>query len=218
MNRSQASYQDKSEDYFKNVRREILPLLSNNVGRVFEIGCGAGDTLFFLRSTGRCEWAGGLELFSEAAASAREKNIDLVLDGNIEAIKLPFDENSMDVILCLDVLEHLNDPWSVIRRMHALLKPGGALICSIPNVRNYKVMLPLLFMGRWQYADWGILDRTHLRFFTKQSAMELASCSGLEIDMVKSTLYSKAAIANLITLSMFKPFLEYQYLIRAIKK
>lgn len=221
MNKDETAYQEKTLDYFENVRREVLPLLPNHVDRIFEVGCGAGGTLSFLKSSGRCDWAGGVELFHDAAETAKGK-VDLVLEGGIETINLPFEENSMDVILCLDVLEHLVDPWGVIRQLHALLKPGGVLICSIPNVRNFRVVLPLLFLGRWQYSREGILDKTHLRFFTKESAIELIECSGLVVDMVGSTGLEKwnkpAAITNLLSLSIFRPFFEFQYLIRAIKK
>ena len=220
MSQSGSAYQVKTNDYFKNVRQEILPLLPNHVGRLLEVGCGAGDTLSFLKSSGRCGWAAGMEIFPAAAQSAREK-IDFVLEGNIETVNLPFDINSLDVILCLDVLEHLIDPWDVIRRLHTLLKPGGILICSIPNVRHYRASIPLLFLGRWRYSDHGILDKTHLRFFTRESAIELAASSGLLVDKVNSTgleKWSKAGIANLFTLSIFKRLFEFQYLIRATKK
>lgn len=217
---SSTVYQDKTPDYFENVRREILPLLPTYASRIFEIGCGAGDTLNFLKTSGRCDWAGGIELFHDAAEAARSK-VDLVLEGSIENNKLAFEENSFDVILCLDVLEHLADPWLVISQIGKLLKPGGMLVCSIPNVRNFRVVLPLLFFGRWRYTKYGILDKTHLRFFTRQSAIELVGCSGLVVDKVDSTglgKWDKVGIANSLTLSIFKSFFEYQYLIRATKK
>ena len=215
-----AAYQDKALDYFKNVRREIVPLLPKHSSRIFEVGCGSGDTLSFLKKTGKCDWVGGIELFHDAAEIART-NVDLVLVGSIEKIDLPFEESSLDVILCLDVLEHLVDPWGVVSRLHTLLKPGGVLICSIPNVRYFRVVLPLLLLGRWRYTEYGILDKTHLRFFTKESAIALAESSGLVVDKVRSTglgQWDKVAIANLLSLSIFRSLFEYQYLIRAIKK
>ncbi len=220
MGQDWAPYKEKAGSYFENVRREILPLLPTHVDRILEVGCGGGDTLSFLKSSGRCEWVGGIEIFHEAAANAKGK-VDVVLEGSIEEIKLPFDEGSIDVVLCLDVLEHLIDPWSAIHRMHSLLRPGGLLICSIPNIRNFRALLPLLLLGQWQYSKEGILDKTHLRFFTKKSAMELVECSGLVVDMVEATgleKWNKVAIANLLSLSVFKPFFEFQYLIRATNK
>jgi len=213
----ETAYEGKEARYFTYVRREILPLLPDHANRIFEVGCGAGETLSFLRSAGRCEWAGGIEIVGAAAEAARGK-IDMVLEGSIEEVELPFDRHSIDVILCLDVLEHLIDPWSVVRRLHVLLKPQGALICSIPNVRYFRVVLPLLLLGRWRYEEQGILDRTHLRFFTRESAIALVECSGMKVDMVRSTgleRWNKPAIANLLSLSIFKPLFEFQYLIRS---
>lgn len=218
--KSDAAYQDKAFDYFALVRREILPLLPEHSDRIFEVGCGAANTLAYLKSSGRCNWAGGLELFHDAAEAARSK-IDLVLEGNIEAMDLPLEESSLDVILCLDVLEHLVDPWTVVGRLHKLLKPGGMLLCSIPNIRYYRVSLALLLFGRWRYTPSGILDKTHLRFFTRQTAIDLVASSGLVIDRVETTGLEKGRrerLYNRATLGMFKPFFDWQYLIRGLRK
>lgn len=219
MNKVDSFYHQKIQEYYGNVRYEVFDMLPDYADRVFEVGCGAGDTLSALKSSGRCNWSGGIEYFQDAARLAKEK-VDFVFEGNIENTDLPLEQNSLDVILCLDVLEHLIDPWSVVHYLHTMLRPGGILICSIPNVRNFRVVLPLLLFGEWKYSQEGILDKTHLRFFTKKSAMELAECSGLHIDMVRATgldKLSKSRIANQLTLSIFKPLFEVQYLIRAIK-
>ncbi len=213
------SYLSKSNGYFNNVRREVLPLIPKNVDRIFEVGCGSGNTLSFLKESGVCNWVGGIELF-EGAAKLATNNIDLVIEGSIDDTELPFSINSIDVILCLDVLEHLVDPWNVIKRMHVLLKPGGVLICSIPNVQHYSASIPLFFLGKWNYSDHGILDKTHLRFFTRKSAVELVTSSGLFVDSVSSTgleKWSKAGVANMLSLHIFRRLFEFQYLIRAIK-
>ena len=214
-----AAYSDKGDVYFAHVRREIELLLPDKISRVMEIGCGAGDTLNYLKQTGRCDWVCGVELESGAAAQAREK-LDMFIEGNIEHQNLPMAPESLDVILCLDVLEHLVDPWNVIHKLDKLLKPGGSIIASIPNVRHFHVSLPLLFRGKWQYVDAGLLDKTHLRFFVHDSAVELMECSGLRVDMVRTKGLekgSKAWLVNMATLSLFRPLFEYQYLIRAIK-
>ena len=214
------NYEGKTPQYFSLIRREILPLLPENSNRIFEVGCGTGNTLSFLKSSGRCQWAGGIELFHDAADAAR-KNIDFVLEGSVENIELPFEEQSMDVILCLDVLEHLVDPWKVVHRLHVLLKPGGVLVCSIPNIRYFRVVLSLLICGKWEYSESGILDKTHLRFFTKKTAIELVTCSGLTVDMLASTGLEKGRkgrYCNKFTLGLFKPLFEWQYLIRAARK
>lgn len=211
-------YSSKSNEYFENFRHEILPLLPEKLGAVFEFGCGAGDTLHYLKSRGVCEWAGGIELFPSAVESARQKGLDLVIEGDVESKDIPIDKASLDLVLCLDVLEHLSDPWKIVELLTGYLKPGGSLIVSIPNVRHHSVMLPLLIKGDWRYAQYGILDRTHLRFFTKKTAVQLVESSGLRVVELQSTgIQGRAAFANACTFGVFRPFFEVQYVLRAVK-
>jgi hypothetical protein len=102
----------------------------------------------------------------------------------------------------------------------ALLKPGGVLIASIPNVRHFRVVLPLLFRGSWKYADFGLMDRTHLRFFTKASAIELLESAGLTVDAVRTSgmeSLSKRAVAA-ASFGVLEPFFVFQYLLRGVRK
>jgi SAM-dependent methyltransferase len=207
-----------SPEYFSNTRKEVLALLPSHTERILEIGCGSGNTLSYAKSQGLCRWTGGVEISPEAARQARDQ-LDWVLEGDIEKLPLPLEDGSIDAILCLDVLEHLVDPWQLIPRLHHKLRIGGALIASIPNVRNFHVVLPLLLRGRWTYEAYGLLDRTHLRFFTKSSACELVACSGLDIDRVEATgVAGKTGLLNLLTLRQFEGHFAFQYLIRAIRR
>jgi SAM-dependent methyltransferase len=212
-------YAEKSDTYFDRVRAEILPLLpSGCVDRVLEVGCGSGDTLAYLRDGDRCRWTCGVELFPDAAEIARGR-LDEVYEGNIEQLELPIAPGSIDVVLCLDVLEHLVDPWTTAARLAKLLKPRGVLIASIPNVRHFRVVLPLLFRGRWEYGEFGLMDRTHLRFFTEQSARQLLRQAGLRVDDVRKSglesLHKRAAVA--LSAGLLEPLLVFQYLIRAVR-
>lgn len=212
-------YAEKANTYFDRVRAEILPLLpTGRVDRVLEIGCGGGDTLAYLQSQDRCRWTCGVEVFPAAAEAARGR-LDDVYEGNIEQIDLPVAPASLDVVLCLDVLEHLIDPWSTTSRLARLLKPGGVLIASIPNVRHFRVVMPLLFRGRWDYAQFGLMDRTHLRFFTKHSATQLLRQAGLRVDAVHKTgldsIHKRAAVV--MSAGLLEPLLVFQYLIRGVR-
>jgi 2-polyprenyl-3-methyl-5-hydroxy-6-metoxy-1,4-benzoquinol methylase len=213
-------YSTKSATYFGSVRTDILQLLDGPRERVLEIGCGTGDTLAYLKAHGLCTWAGGVELFPAAAAEARNR-VDRLYEGNIETMVFDLEPESIDAILCLDVLEHLVDPWAVVRKLDALLRPGGILIASIPNVRHFKVLFPLIFGARWDYAESGLLDRTHLRFFVRRTAVALLECSGLQVDAVQANgplvPGSPLALLNRLTFSLFQGFLDFQYLIRARK-
>lgn len=213
------SYAGKRDDYFANVRREVLPLLPPRCARVLELGCGRGDTLAYLKATGRCDWAGGIELFPAAADVARTR-LDWLREGDVEQMELELGAGSLDAVLCLDVLEHLVDPWRVLRRISALVRPGGVVVASIPNVRHARVVIPLLLGGRFEYADQGLLDRTHLRFFTRRSAVELLECGGLRVDAVHETGLepgTRARVVDRLTLSALRPLLTLQYVLRAVR-
>jgi 2-polyprenyl-3-methyl-5-hydroxy-6-metoxy-1,4-benzoquinol methylase len=213
-------YADKTDDYFGHARTVVVPLLpAGRVDRILDVGCGRGDTLAYLRAQGRCTWTCGVELFPEAGEAARDR-LDEMHIGNIEHLELPIPPASLDVVLCLDVLEHLIDPWATAARLAALLKPGGVLIASIPNVRHFRVVLPLLFRGSWKYADFGLMDRTHLRFFTKASAIELLESAGLTVDAVRTSgmeSLSKRALAA-ASFGALEPFFVFQYLLRGVRK
>ena len=204
-------------NYVGRIRDEILPLWPEQCARVLEIGCGAGATLAYLKRMELCSWTAGIELHHETASHARSQ-VDLLLEGNIEQLDLPFEPGSFDVVLCLDVLEHLIDPWQVLKTIKGLLTQKGVIIASIPNIRHASIVLPLLLQGRWEYSESGLLDRTHLRFFTRSTSIKLFESSGYRVDHVLSTGTERGRpgwLPNLLTLSMFKPLLELQYLIRA---
>lgn len=204
--------------YYQNLRLDALSLLPRGLERVVEIGCGEGNSLAWLKTKHDCCWVGGVEAYPKAAEQARPK-LDMLYEGDIESMELPIEPGSLDAVLCLDVLEHLVFPDRVLARARVWLKPGGLLVASIPNVRNWRVVLPLIFMGRWQYQDHGILDRTHLRFFTRESARQLVIDAGFSLDIVASSNLKKGKVRllNGATLGIFKEFLVLQYVIRAKK-
>jgi 2-polyprenyl-3-methyl-5-hydroxy-6-metoxy-1,4-benzoquinol methylase len=214
-------YSSKGDEYFGNERKDILPLLPAKAARVLEVGCGSGATLHWLKSTGRCEAAVGIELFESAANLARTR-VDELHVGNAETlIDGLFSPSSFDMVLCLDVLEHMVDPWVFVSKVQHLLKPGGTLITSLPNVRHLRVVLPLLLMGRWQYESSGILDRTHLRFFTRATALALVSPAGLRLVDCRRRLpivTSKSGIANLLTMGLLKDLFTMGYLTASRKE
>jgi SAM-dependent methyltransferase len=180
-----AAYADKHAAYFARERTEIAPLLPSGpgqaLGRVLEVGCGAGGTMAWLCATYAVDHATGVELMPDSAATARA-SFDRVVEGSLEDPAVLDGIPPVDLILALDVLEHLADPAPVVTRLARLLRPGGAFIVSLPNVGHYTVALPLLTKGRWRYQDDGILDRTHLRFFDAPGARALLEQGGLAVD------------------------------------
>jgi len=181
-------YGDKCGDYFSHARTEIRHLLPPPEGlplRALEIGCAGGYTLAWLKSAGYCQWAAGVELHTDLGVGV--DTIDEFFKLDIENQLPAIPQGSIDLLLCLDVLEHLIDPWGAIRRLDGLLKPGGMLIISVPNIRNYHVLVDLAVRGKFAYSESGVLDRTHLRFFTRSSAIELAESAGAKVIAVLGT-------------------------------
>lgn len=207
-------YNEKKSDYFSSARTGILDLLPEFSARVLEIGCGSGQTLEMLKQKKLCLETVGVELFTAAADEARNK-VDSVYCMDVEKSPLPEQIGKFDLILLLDVLEHLVDPWTFLRRLkEEHLAINGKIIISLPNARHFSLVLPLL-RGRFDYIERGILDKTHLRFFTRSSAKNLLKSAGLHIETIKPTsldLYLNSGKLNAITLGLFSGFITSQYI------
>ncbi len=211
-----ATYQTpKASKYFVEFREEILPLLPEKVGRALDLGCGSGETSGHLKEEGRFQWVCGVEGSPDAAALAQTR-MNRVLIGDIEKIEYPFESESFDLILTLDILEHLVDPWATLKKLSRLLKPGGSIVVSIPNVRHYSVVIPLIFLGDWRYTQEGLLDSTHIRFFTKKTAARMFTQEGFELKAWDHTGAKKGlgSFLNILTFGLFKEFFIFQNLYR----
>lgn len=150
---------------------------------VLDLGFGAG--LFAQRIRKACRYLAGVELDPEAAREAARFFDQPVVGDLLDGVSGPFRER-FDVIVAGDVLEHLPRPEQLLLALKPLLKPGGLLLVSLPNVANVTVRLGLLF-GRFTYAPRGILDRTHVRFFTRATGRALLEESGYRVTSVEAT-------------------------------
>ncbi len=206
------------EIYYDRIRYDLLKLLPANVtlGNVLDVGCGAGATGEELKKKFGVKNVIGLEINLESAEKA-EKRIDKVIRSDADVDELPFYSHQFDLILMGDILEHLIDPWITLARYREFLKPGGILLASIPNIQHWRTVLNLL-LGKWEYKDWGTLDRTHLRFFTKSSICEFFSSSGFEVSKIDFEMGLKGKIINILTFGIFKNFGAFKFLILAYKK
>lgn len=190
--------------YFATARHDVLAHVPGAPKRILDIGCGWGSTTDALRKRGGVEFAIGVEI-DPASAKEAEKHFDHVYCNAVE--DAPFEERiapgTLDAVLCLDVLEHLVDPWTVVQRVTPLLAPGGRLYVSVPNIRNWKFIWRLLTRGDFHYTQSGLLDRTHLRFFVRETAMALAGAGGLDVvacvDARAYKSYEARAILNALT-------------------
>jgi methionine biosynthesis protein MetW len=202
--------------YYANARREIESLLPPNISSVLEIGCSEGNTLLWLRDDKSIKTCRGIEILPDVAARAREKGLDVMV-ADIEHDAIPF-ADQYDLVLCLDVLEHLRDPWNALRMIRESIKPGGFLIASIPNVGHISILSDLLLHGRFDYSESGILDKTHLRFFTGTSAHQLLTDCGLVVRKQKPKFARKThRRLNFLTAGIFGRFFAYQNIFLAEK-
>ena len=156
---------------------QILKLVGFNQ-RVLELGCASGYLSEMMAHQG-CEVV-GVERESEAALMAK-RFCRQVIVGDLNVLEIiPYPQESFDVLLLADILEHLVDPLVVLQRFVGYVKENGRIILSIPNVANWAIRWELL-NGKWNYTDGGSMDRTHLRFFTRKTIRELVKMAGLTI-------------------------------------
>jgi 2-polyprenyl-3-methyl-5-hydroxy-6-metoxy-1,4-benzoquinol methylase len=218
----------KDRSYFEFARPEVLALIPPEARSVLEIGCGAGRLGEALKRRQPARVV-GVELDPEAAAAAGQR-LDLVVTGDIEQEQLGFAEGRFDCVICADVLEHLRQPQAVLGRLRRWLCADGRLVVSLPNVQHYSVVEGLLD-GNWTYEPAGLLDRTHLRFFTRQTIEELFRKSGFDIEQLETVCLppdqerleaarGTALPLGRLTLSGLSPaaleqFFVYQYLVQA---
>ncbi|EEB82513.1 class I SAM-dependent methyltransferase [Roseobacter sp. GAI101] len=207
------------EDYHALVRTEVLKLVPEGENNVLDVGGGIGASSAYLKSTGKAVRATVVDLVGTACLP----QIDRAFGGDLEDPSLleqvARDCGPFDVILCLDVLEHLSDPWTVVGRLSDMLVPGGVIVASIPNVRNYRLLGPLLFQGRFELVERGILDRTHLRWFVGGTAKALMSRGSLQVDVFQKFFEGpRKTLFNTLTLGLFHDFLTIQFYIRSVKQ
>mgnify|MGYP001297429608 CR=1 FL=1 len=206
--------------YYATARHDVLAHIPGVPRRVLEIGCGTGATMAALKARGTIEQAVGVELDPVSAAVAQAQFDRLFVSAVEDApFETAIEPSSLDLVLCLDVLEHLVDPWTVVRRVSPLLRPGGRLIISLPNIRNWKFIARLFFLGDFRYRDSGVLDRTHLRFFVRDTAMALAASGGLEVvDCVDARAYRPyeiRAVLNALTFGLTREWIAKQWIVIA---
>jgi 2-polyprenyl-3-methyl-5-hydroxy-6-metoxy-1,4-benzoquinol methylase len=153
--------------------------------RILELGCHTGVLSRALIQRGCI--VTGIEL-SESAAVAARLVCDQVICGDLESAET-WDSvvGPYDAVICTDVLEHLKNPEAVLSRIRPLLGEQGSLIVALPNIAHYTIRLALL-RGHFDYTEFGILDSTHLRFFTRNSALRLLRGAGYEVREFKGNV------------------------------
>ena len=214
-------YTQKEGGYFEAVRVDLLEMLPREGGlRILEIGAGKGATLQAAKERGLATYTAGIELMMPDNYVAGAGGIDLFLTGDFEAMNLDLLGGSFDAVICADVIEHLRDPWTSVRRMSNLLRPGGVLLTSIPNFRNFRALCPILFQGDFRYSGAGLLDKSHLRFFCRTNVRHLFEQAGLVVETMETNMGGyglRHRAFDLVTLGLFHDFFVFQFRTRARK-
>jgi SAM-dependent methyltransferase len=203
--------------YYTFVRSEIAPLLPQTAKRILDVGCGVGASSAWLKSLYPESYTVGLEgngaLLPELASNVDEPHI-VDLNGSWP------DVGAVDLVLLLDVLEHLVDPQKALARIMEMMTEDGTVIISLPNVAHLSVSLPLLLRGRFDYTDAGILDRTHLHFFYQETALNLARRAGLVVEkgLMGGVMGPKTRLIDRLTFGLIRDRLAKQYIFSARRK
>jgi 2-polyprenyl-3-methyl-5-hydroxy-6-metoxy-1,4-benzoquinol methylase len=169
----------KPADYYEVVNSGILGLIPPDARRLLDVGCASGGLGEAFKQSRAGAIAHGIERNPHARERAA-KRLDRVFDLDLNQ-PLPELDGPYDCITCCDVLEHVIDPWTLLRSLTEELAPGGSVVASIPNLRFYPVVRDLVLRGRFTYRESGVLDSTHLRFFTYPEMVELFRSAGLEV-------------------------------------
>lgn len=214
-------YAQKDKGYFKAARLDLLEMLPPQGGlRILEIGAGEGATLQAAKVRGLATYTAGIELVSPSFEGGSPESVDMFLTGDFEAMDLGLVGGDFDAVICADVIEHLRDPWTSVRRISNLLKPGGLLLSSIPNFRNHRALFPILFGGDFKYAEAGLMDRSHLRFFCRANVRHLFEQAGLVVETIETNMGAyglRHRALDLLTLGLFHDFFVFQFRTRARK-
>lgn len=167
--------------YHTNPRVEIMSFLRDAPGTVLDVGCGGGATGVLVKQKFPGTRVIGIEINRSAAEHARA-HLDHVICAAIDDVDLARElpGERVSTVLVLDVLEHLYDPWRALQRVHRWLAPGARVVASVPNIRNLATLSELAG-GDFEYESSGVLDITHVRFFTRNSLRALFEQTGFDV-------------------------------------
>jgi len=212
-------YEEKNGNYYSYIRDDLIQMIEGNDNKILDVGCGEGQTGWALKKVGKAKEVVGIEMV-EAPARRAEKRLDKVICADVEEITLSFQPEYFDYIILADIVEHLVNPWRMIKELSRFLSKQGFLIASIPNVKYWRVLKDLIVFDRWTYHRAGILDKGHLRFFTYTTIAEMFKTNGFELKKIKAKKSTRLAnkLFNLATFGIFEKFLALGYLVKAQRK
>lgn len=198
--------------YYTHNREEVMALVQHAPKRLLDVGCGEGRFATALSQQFGAE-AWGIEMDERAAVEAR-KTMHQVLHGTFEAVGSQLPRGYFDAVFFNDVLEHMVDPWQTLRDIQPFLAPGARVYASIPNFLFAENILLLFKSKDWVYTESGILDRTHMRFFTKKSIVKMFEDCGYRVQTcapLNAIDSFKWRMMTAVTFGYTRDFLPMQY-------
>jgi 2-polyprenyl-3-methyl-5-hydroxy-6-metoxy-1,4-benzoquinol methylase len=199
--------------YYTETRSELLKFYPNKINNFLDVGCSTGEFSSQIKIKYNANvW--GIELNDDAAKVAKSK-VDHILIGDVNLLIDELPNDFFDCVACNDILEHLYDPWNVLKKLSPKLNHDGIIISSIPNFIFLPSLLKIVFNKEWDYQNEGTLDFTHIRFFTKKSIIKLFNSAGFEIIGIygiNSLNSYKWRIFSKITFGYFDDYLHLQFL------
>lgn len=210
-------YADKGTSYYQQSRPEMLQFIPADTKRVLDVGCSSGGFGKLLKAERAGIEVWGIEPDQTAAAIASE-GLDRVINGLFSPALAEIQNEAFECIVFNDVLEHTANPSEILEQCKQFLSPGGSIVASIPNILHFYEITNILVTQDWKYRNDGILDNTHLRFFTKKSIIRLFEEAGFKIDKISGIYPSfgmKYRIANLLTLGRLADWKYVQFGLRS---
>lgn len=215
---SNINNQQQKKGYANHSRAELYEFLSFPFEMVLDVGCNEGGFGAFIKQMKANITVWGVEPNPDAAHIAKEV-LDQVIVGRFEENDEVLNSRAFDVVCFNDVLEHMYDPLKALNYAKKCLKRGGHILASIPNVLYYPVFFEEVIMQEdWRYVDYGTLDRTHLRFFTKKSITRLFLEAGFTIKQIQGinpTITPEYEILNKILSNRIEEWKYLQFVVVA---
>jgi 2-polyprenyl-3-methyl-5-hydroxy-6-metoxy-1,4-benzoquinol methylase len=188
----------------------MLKYIPPRVRTTLDFGCGCGGFSSLVKERfGTEAWAVEIE---PAAALAASQKLDKVIHGDALAALAQIPDNYFDCVILCDVIEHLVDPYSLLLAVKAKLTSNGVVVASIPNIRYYRAFVKFAVHGDWQYTDQGILDRTHLRFFTRKSIIDTFEQLGYVILVLEGIHATSSRTYRLLNAVLFNKLADMRHL------
>lgn len=206
----------KNSGYYDCLRPEMMEFIPPYCKKTIEFGCSNGNFSMDIKKHFNTEsW--GVDINPDASKKAAQVLDKVIMgDANIALEQLP--KNYFDLVICNDFLEHIIDPTSFLKKIKPYVTDSAILVCSLPNVRYWKNLRELIFEKDWRYRERGILDSTHLRFFTKKSIIRMLNESGLNPKVIKGINPTKSIrfyIPNFLTFGLHSDMKYLQFAIQA---